>query len=313
MSDELGAAPPPADPPPSAPPPAPDPGAAPPPEAKGAPPEADPKPPEGDPPVEPTWPERWREEMAGDDAEYLRWLKRFNSPANVGKSAWNGHQKLTSGKLMAQLGDDATPEEVAAYRKQAGIPETPEGYDFKAPEGLQITDADKAVIDAMKPAFHELNIPPKQAEALVNRVLAMNADTVQHLYESARDKTTTQRAEIMAELGNEFKPALRVAESWMDQTIGPERRGALVELTLADGTKLGDHPDFVRLWVNAGKVASGDGLLLDGRGAIEADPKGKLNNLFADYQAGKMSAAAYEQEARKLADQINALERRSGK
>lgn len=64
-------------------------------------------------------------------------------------------------------GKDASPEEVKAYKEKLGIPETPDGYEFKAPkdlpEGLPY-DGERAKDFAAKAA--ELNLTKTQAQGL---------------------------------------------------------------------------------------------------------------------------------------------------
>jgi hypothetical protein len=51
-------------------------------------------------------------------------------------------QQLSSGEYVKRLPKDAKPEQVAEWRKNNGIPESPEKYDFNLPDGLVMGEAD---------------------------------------------------------------------------------------------------------------------------------------------------------------------------
>ncbi len=76
-------------------------------------------------PVAATWPEDWRKQMAGGDEAYLKQLERFDSPAAVGKSLREAQLKISQGGAKPALPKDATPEQLAAFRKEAGSPRPP--------------------------------------------------------------------------------------------------------------------------------------------------------------------------------------------
>lgn len=111
-----------------------------------------------------TWPDNWRELMAGEDKAYLKTLSRMASPADVLKKARAAEQKLSSGEYRKVLGKDATDEERAAYRKEIGIPDKPEGYmeALALPKGVVLGDADKPLVESFAKAVHDVDMTPAQ-------------------------------------------------------------------------------------------------------------------------------------------------------
>lgn len=84
-------------------------------------------------------------ELVGDDAETKEWIgkqtERAKDVPSLAKLA--REQDKLIGKQAKDLGDairipgkDATEAEIVAYKEKAGIPLTPEGYEFKAPKDL---------------------------------------------------------------------------------------------------------------------------------------------------------------------------------
>ena len=115
-------------------------------------------------------------ELVGDDAETREWLGKQTERAKDVKSLAKlareqdkmiGEQAKKLGGAIVPPGKDATPEEIKAYKEKLGVPETPDGYEFKAPkdlpEGLPY-DGDRAKSFAQKAA--ELNLTKTQAQAI---------------------------------------------------------------------------------------------------------------------------------------------------
>jgi hypothetical protein len=88
-------------------------------------------------------------ELVGDDADTREWLTKNAERVKDVPSALKlaREQDKMIGEQAKKLGDatkdmvripgkDATPEEIKAYKEKLGIPETPEGYEFKAPKDL---------------------------------------------------------------------------------------------------------------------------------------------------------------------------------
>src|SRR3546814_8159770 len=78
-------------------------------------------------------------------------------------------QKLSSGEFKKAIGPDATPEQIAEWRKEQGIPEKPEDYDLKFDNGLVIGEADKPLVAEFLKASHATNVTPAQAKAQIDR------------------------------------------------------------------------------------------------------------------------------------------------
>ncbi len=112
------------------------------------------------------WPETWREAMAGDDKKELKQLQRYASPEKVWAKARELERRMSAGELRSALADDASEEEVAAWRKENGIPETPTGYgNF---ESLNIPEDDRPVIEGFLEAAHSKNSTPAQVQNMLD-------------------------------------------------------------------------------------------------------------------------------------------------
>lgn len=218
----------------------------------------------GDPPAtEPSdepleWPDDWRERAAKGDEKKLARLKRFAAAENAFDSLFEAEQKIKTGEYKA-LPENPSEKELAAYRKANGIPEEPtaEAYGLAFPEGMEVTDADKAELGEYAEFFQSENISAEKAQKLMGLFVSKEEAKAQQLYDAAQQKTEDYRVELRSEYGKDYKRNTQIGNNFLAQQLG-DKAPELTATTLADGTKLGDHPDFVRFIVNAGLASADD-------------------------------------------------------
>lgn len=224
--------------------------------------------PEAAEPVE-QWPQDWRERLAGDDAKELARLKRYATPENYLTRTRGIENQMRSGLLKPVLGDKASEPEVAEYRKAHGIPAEPslEGYGLKFTEGYQPTDSDKADVGEFLSAMHKSNVPASTVQTVWNAYLGLQEKATQQMHDAAQKQTVENKAAIRAEYGREFARNMQLGNAFLNQHLGEEKAQALTAIPLSDGTLLGDHPDFVRLFVAAALANADDAALVTETGA----------------------------------------------
>ncbi len=67
---------------------------------------------------------------------------------------------------------------------------------------------------------------------------------------------------MKAEFGKDYDRNVRLAKADLSSSVTAEKAEALVGITLADGTKLGDHPDFIRYVVAKALAGADEGALI---------------------------------------------------
>lgn len=227
---------------------------------------ADPAP--TDPAVDPKWPENWREDYAKSDEKLLNRLKRFNSPKDVIDSFLNAEKKLTSGQLKtAQPPKDAKPEEMDRWREENGIPTEPIGYldHLKLPDGLELGEADQAIVSDFFLTAHEGNMLP----ADVNKAVSWYFDfqereaalEVQRINTSRIDANT----ELHAEWGDMYKANINAAVS-LTERGDPALKDYLFQATGPDGLPLGNSPIFLRWLASMAKEIDPAATIVPGSG-----------------------------------------------
>lgn len=215
------------------------------------------------------WPEDWRAKMAADDKE-AKLLDRYKSPKDVMKALREAQTKISSGQLKAALPDDATEEQIAAYRKDNGIPEKPDGYLEALPSGLVIGDDDKPMVESFLASAHGKNASPEVVASALEWYYQTQED--QAAAKADADKAYRQESveSLRAEWGGEYKSNLNSALNFLDTAPvaddGTPFKDMLLGARLADGTAFGDNPVALRWLADlaaeknpAGYVSPGDG------------------------------------------------------
>jgi len=144
----------------------------------------------------------------------LKRLERFASEADIYKSNRELEKKFSSGEVRARLADDATPEQIAEYRKQIGVPETPEGYDTNI-EGVVFGDADKPIIGDFAKAMHAANADP----AAVKAGLAWYANHMEQVLAQRAQADHDAEIEVKVELGKEWGQDAKLNFNLINNTL----------------------------------------------------------------------------------------------
>lgn len=201
-----------------------------------------------------TWPDDWRDQMGGGDDKAMAALKRYNSPQAVANALLAAQQKIKSGEYKKGLGAKATPEEIAEFRKEYGIPDKPDGYEM--PKGIEVGEVDKPIVDSILAKAHAKNWTPDQAKEAVS------------LYFDAKEQEATQAAEadaqyleqgidnLRAKYGNEYRGNINGLKNWMSTEWPKGMMEAVLGGRGADGRVLGANPEFMDFLVTLMKEIS---------------------------------------------------------
>lgn len=233
-----------------------------------------------------TWPENWRDEMAGGDEKERKRLERFASPADVYKSNRELEKKLSSGKFKVDLPEKPTDEQLAAYRKEMGIPEDGK-YDTEIGGGFVWSDDDKPNLDFFAKRAYELNIPQGEFK----KSLQIYAD-LQHkeLTDTAerddREWKATQDA-LRAEWGHEFRSNMNMLESiFPPELLQPVYTARITNPDGSLGPKLGGSKEFLNFLVGFMRKYAPDETIIPGgadNSAIESEFEALDNEFKKDY------------------------------
>jgi hypothetical protein len=117
----------------------------------------------------------WQEKLP---EEYRPTAANFKDLPSLMKSLVET-KRMASGKLEGYIkvpGESATPEELAAYRKAQGVPDSPDAYELKKPEGELGNYYNEEEVKAFAAKAAELGLTKQQAAALAEWRLNISKD-----------------------------------------------------------------------------------------------------------------------------------------
>jgi len=217
------------------------------------------------PVAEAKWRDDWREALAGDDAKFLAELKRFASFDNYAKSTKALRQKLSSGEYKrSSLPEDATPEEVAAWRADNGIPEAPDKYEL--PAKVELSDADKPLVDSFLTKLHAANTPAPIAKAAIEWYGEFQQQQKEARAVADREQAIAIEDKYRADWGGDYKANLNILKRALrDPELMPDGLGsAMVDARMPDGTLLRNHPSFFTAFANLAREKYGEASMIPG-------------------------------------------------
>lgn len=214
-----------------------------------------------------SFPGGWRELLAGEEKDDLKTLERFATPTALWQSTKALRQRMSSGELRAvtPFPEKGTAQEQSAWRSANGVPEKPEGYEFKFGQGVNLSDDDKGILASIQKMAHSRHIPAAQAQAWADWFIGERQARVEKRAELDDAFRTESEDALRAHFGNDFRPNMNRLSSFMDQY--PELKELLGKARLGDGSLLGDHPVWVKTFVDLARQLNPAGVLLPGAGA----------------------------------------------
>lgn len=195
------------------------------------------------------WPDDWAAKFAGDDEKLLKRAQRYQSPREVFQALIAAQNKISSGEFKSALPENATPEQLAKWRTDNGIPETPDKYNLNFDNGIVIGEEDKPFVDNFLKHAHENNLTEKQAKA----VIAFHYQDMERQAEETakidnQDMQKTQD-ELNAEWGANYRRNINAIEGLL-QFFPENVRDSLKGGRLPDGTGIFNNPDIVRAFAS---------------------------------------------------------------
>jgi hypothetical protein len=106
----------------------------------------------------------WRATLP-DDLKALPQAQKYATPADLLKGYFEA-EKMIGRKGVQIPGENATPEEHAAFRAALGVPDAPDAYGLKAPEGVPAEVWSDDAAKAFAGEAHKLGLTPAQAQGI---------------------------------------------------------------------------------------------------------------------------------------------------
>lgn len=174
-----------------------------------------------------------------------------------------GEPSLLAGAEAEGQPESQTPEgetPPAEGDKPEDKPEgAPEAYeDFAAPEGVEL---DTEVLGSFKEVAKEFNLSQPAAQKMVDMAASLVQKQQAAFQQQIADTTAGWRNASVSDKefgGTNLQENLKIAATARDKFATPELKAFL------DESRLGDHPEVVRLFVKIGKAIGEDSLVSKG-------------------------------------------------
>lgn len=205
------------------------------------------------------WPEDWRDKLSGGDEKLKNLLARYTSPdamAKAFKEARDAIAKKPSKEEVADLPENPTDEQLAAYRKAKGIPEKPEDYEFEIPEGKELSDSEYDILMDFAKEMHGKHVSKDMVKAISSWFLGYEDVVAQKQADAAFQARTTTEEKLRAEWGGDYKANINLMSNVLQEHLGTQT-GEFLSMTMLDGTKLGDNETFIRLMADMSRKIGG--------------------------------------------------------
>lgn len=194
----------------------------------------------------------WRDAIKDPEARKL--AEDSTDPEHLAKRALDMRKKLAN--AIVKPGKDAPEEEVAAYRKALGVPDSPDKYEWPdLPEGQEVTDEVKASREAWAQRFHELNVPADTAKQLAEQINEDIAKAQQAQVEADKQFAEQQAEALRSEWGADYdknKTFANRAASTLAERAGVNLED-LRHIETKDGRFLMDRADMLKLFATVGR------------------------------------------------------------
>lgn len=191
-----------------------------------------------------TFADGWTNNLPEDSAAYKDTLSKYKSVSDMAKALGNANALI--GKKLGVPNEKSSPEEVAAFRRAMGVPDSLDDYKLAPetlPEGMTWND------NMAKPyaeIAHKHGIPPGAMKELV----AQHAKTEMFKMEAIQATFEKQRTEavgtLQREWGNDF-----------DKNIGLAKQAAKIAGVNSNSHGFSD-PEVVRGFVRMAQMMSED-------------------------------------------------------
>lgn len=217
------------------------------------------------------WADNWRQLMAdgigaGTDEKLMKRLDRFQSPADILKFALNAEKKISSGEYKRALGKDASPEEVAAWKAENGIPEKPGEY-LSDMEGLIIGEEDKPAFDSMLEFAAHNNMPRQYVQGIVKWYDSFKEQQEQAMQQSDAEYVRAAEDKLRQEWGGEFRMNQNAVKSFAINAFGEELASEIFNARLPDGSLFGNNPALNMAFASLARELNPAATVVPGAGA----------------------------------------------
>lgn len=219
-------------------------------------------------PAPQTWPENWRQELAGEDQAEIERLSRFQSPNDIYKSFRNMEAEFSKRSPRIEYDPEMPEEKLAEYRKQEGIPATPKDYNLEFESGLVIGEEEKPFVDSMLEYAHKQNVPESHVKSMLEWYYTDREAQNEAYDQKIADHRYQSQQQLKAEWGGEYTGNINaINELFVDN---PELHDIIMRAVDSDGLPIGNRPDVIKWAASVGKQLNPTATFIPNEGDVSS-------------------------------------------
>jgi len=155
---------------------------------------------------------------------------------NLARSYVNAQRLIGADKIP--LPANPTEEDLDRVYSRLGRPDSPDNYDIAA-DGNIVTEE---VASSYKDIAHKLRLTPEQASGVLDYYKSVVENTGVANMQQVEQQREQSEAALRQEWGSNYDGIVQKAAATAQEFGNPE----MFDLDLADGTKLGNNPEFIK-------------------------------------------------------------------
>ena len=209
---------------------------------------AQPTTPVATPAAQPTssWKDSISEDFRNDPS-----IEKFTEIDALAKSYINATKMIGQDKIVIPTKNSGQEAWDEAYAK-LGRPESPEKYTFDVKS--DVVNMDEGAIKSFAEQSHKLGLNNKQAEGILDFYKNNMEGTAQQAKIDTETAQSQAEQELRQEWGRDFEGKVKQAGALAKANINPE----VLDMTLSNGTRLGDHPEIIKGFAKIAGMMSED-------------------------------------------------------
>ena len=167
-------------------------------------------------------------------------LQSINDVGNLGLSYVNAQRLIGADKIP--LPKNPTEDDLNNIYSKLGRPEQPSGYAIQA-DGQILTETD---VNTYTDIAHKLGLSKTQASGILDYYRSSIQQTTEAMSKDSEQQRQQIEQNLKAEWGADFDAKVSQANRAVADIAGQD----LLDMTLQDGTKVGNHPAFIKAFSN---------------------------------------------------------------
>lgn len=207
------------------------------------------------------WPADWREKASKGDEKLAKRFSRYASPEAALEALVNAQNRISAGELKPTLKKNATAEEIAAWRAEVGIPESPDKYDVGA-----LNESQKEAFGILFKHAHATNQTPDQVKAVAEAWKEIQQRTAEARLENDKAGEKIVEDALREEWGAEYRRNWNVIDNMLNTIADRGAKDMILEARAPDGTKLGSKPEVIRALLSLALIQNPAGVVVPGSG-----------------------------------------------